>query len=525
MARGKKHWLWILPAILIAGAAWYLAVHRGHKPVEQIAQPVDTGESGTAKNAPPPTYQPITDALVGSFGAGEEYLVSGKVTSELMEPLSGATVSVYGAAPRWSPPTFEQPAPLATQTCDDDGHYEIRVNAPQNLWVRVRKDGYSQMDAFIAVRDLKTAVRDYRLLQAQSSVIGLVADKKEVAIADAVVATNVPPLALLGDSPVLSPVAALTDASGKYTLEGLPEGDADIVVIARGYVMGENQTPLKAGQAAVVNFTLSQGPSISFVVKSRQGEVLPYAIAYAPGYTKIVGGDSRGLVEFSVPVGTNPFQCTVVADEYQANTVQIDPSAPPSVVVLEHKPELKGQVVSETGGAVAGALVCVFGTGGAQGKFDASAQTDQAGRFSLSLSYPPARDLRVSKPGYFDQRLAFSSAKPAPPEAKIILKQVEAGIYGRVIDYKGIAVKRFVVHVRRASGGTAGQEYQRSFVSDHGTFVITDVAPGTYSLLVESVPKASTDNVDLFHMEGVEIRKGFLFGEILAQFPKPQYKM
>jgi hypothetical protein len=525
MARDKKHWLWILLVILIVCAVWYFTFHRSGKPVEQATLPLDTGESGTAKNAPPPTYQPISESLVGGFSTGAEYLVTGKVTSELMEPLSGATVSVYGAAPRWSPPTFEQPAPLATQTCDDAGHYEIRVNALQNLWVRVRKDGYAQMDAFVPVRDPKTAVRDYRLPQAQSSVMGLVVDKKDVPIAGAIVAANIPPFALLGDSPVLSPSGALTDASGKYTLEGLPEGDVDLVVFARGYVMGEDQNSLKAGQASVVNFTLSQGPSISFLVKNGQGEVLPYATATAPGYAKIAGGDSRGGVEFSVPVGTNPFECTVLADGYQANVVQLDPKAPPSVVVLEHKPELKGRVASESGGAVADALVSVFGTGGAQGKFDGSAQTDQAGRFSLSLSYPPMREIRVSRPGYFDQRLAFGSAKPAPPEVNIVLKRVEAGIYGRVIDYKGIPVKRFVVHVRGTSGATAGQEYQRSFVSDRGAFVMTDVTPGTYTLVIESVPKATTDNVDLFRMEGMEIRKGFLFGEILAQFPKPQYKI
>jgi hypothetical protein len=524
MARDKKHWLWILLVILIVCAVWYFAFHRSRRPVEQAVLPLDAGEPGTAANAPPPSYQPISESLLGGFSAGTEYLVSGKVTSELMEPLSGATVSVYGAAPRWSPPAFEQPAPLATQTCDDTGHYEIRVNAPQNLWVRVRKDGYAQMDAFVPVRDPKTAVRDYRLPQAQSSAMGLVVDKKDVPIAGAMVAANIPPFSLLGDSPVLSPVGTLTDASGKYMLEGLPEGDVDIVVSARGYVMGENQTSLKTGQASVVNFTLSQGHSISFLVKNGQGEILPHAIATAPGFAKIAGGDSRGVVEFSVPVGTNPFECKVLADGYQANAVQLDPNVPPSVVVLEHKPELKGRVASESGGPVADALVSVFGTGGAQGKFDASAQTDQAGRFSLSLSYPPVREIRVSRAGYFDQRLTFSSAKPAPPEVNVVLKRVEAGIYGRVIDYRGMPVKRFVVHVRGA-GAAAGQEYQRSFVSDRGAFAMTDIAPGTYTLVIESVPSATTDDVDLFSMEGMEIRKGFLFGEILAQFPKPQYKI
>jgi hypothetical protein len=524
MARNKRLWLWILPVILIIFLVWYFAVRTSHGPAEQAALPADTGEPGTATNAPPPTYQPISESSLGGFSTGAEYVATGKVATELLEPLSGAMVFVYGTAPLWSPPTFEQPAPLDTQTCDDTGHYEIRLNTPKNLWMRVRKDGYTQIDAFVPVRDPKTAVRDYQLRPAQSTVMGLVVDKKDVPIAGAVVIANIPPFALLGDSPVLSPVGALTDASGKYTLEGLPEGDVDIVAFARGYVLGENQSPLKAGQASVVNFNLSPGSPISFAVKNGRGEVLPYATATAPGYAKIAGGDRGGVVEFSVPAGTNPFECTVIADGYQANTIQVDPNAPPSVVVLEHKPELKGRIAAESGAAIADALVSVFGAGGAQGKFDGSAQTDKAGRFSLSLSYPPVREIRVSRPGYFDQRLAFDSARPAASEVNILLKRVEAGIYGRVIDYKGIPVKRFVVHVRSASGATAGQDYQRSFVSDRGAFMITDVAPGTYTLVIQSVPSATTDNVDLFSMEGVEIRKAFLFGEILAQFPKPKYK-
>jgi hypothetical protein len=129
----------------------------------------------------------------------------------------------------------------------------------------------------------------------------------------------------------------------------------------------------------------------------------------------------------------------------------------------------------------------------------------------------------VSRTGYFDQRIPFESGKPLPAEVAVRLRPVLTGIYGRVIDYRGINVKRFVVHLRSTAGGTPDTDYQKSFNSDKGAFVVTDVPPGTYTLLIQSVQSLPTDDVQLFRLEGVELRKGFLFGELQAQFPKPPF--
>ena len=136
------------------------------------------------------------------------------------------------------------------------------------------------------------------------------------------------------------------------------------------------------------------------------------------------------------------------------------------------------------------------------------------------LAYLPVREIQVSKTGYFDHRLAFEGGKPAPANLVIKMKRIEAGIYGRVVDYKGIPVRRFVVHVKNPE---TGSDHQRSFHSESGAFMITDVAPGTYTLIIQSVLSATTDTVQLFSQDGLEFRKGFLFGEILAQFPKPAF--
>jgi hypothetical protein len=202
----------------------------------------------------------------------------------------------------------------------------------------------------------------------------------------------------------------------------------------------------------------------------------------------------------------------------------LDPKAPPAVVTLEDKPVLRGRITAEAGSAIADALVSVWGTGGVQGKFDGAVATDRMGRFSLPMSYPPTREIRVTRLGYFDQRLTFDGNKPAPPEVAIRLKRVEAGIYGRITDYRGVPIRRFVVHLRNAAAKPPIQEYQRSFSDDRGAFSVTDAAPGVYTLIIQSVQSFTTDEVQIVTRENVEIRKGFLLGEILMQFPTPRFK-
>ncbi len=521
MARNRKHRLLLtVPFICIL---LLLAGCKSNPAVEQTAQPAGEAQPGTASDAPAPSYVPVGDPSVRGFETGAEYVVTGKVTNELMDALPEATVSAYGSAPHWSPPTLEQSTPLDTQTCDQEGRYQIRLKAPANLWLSLRKEGYAQIHVFLPVRDPKMMARDFQLQAAQASISGLVVDKKEMPIAGALVIANPPPFTLLADNPVLSPIGHPTDASGRYLIEGLPEGDVSLLALMRGYVQQEQLSPLKVGQSDQVNFSLATVPPTSFVVKNSRGEIIPYANATVPGRIKIASGNNRGIVEFGMPPEINPFECTVAAEGYQSSIIQVDPKAPPATVVLEDKPVFKGRVLTEAGQSVEGALVSVWGTGGPMGRFDGSARTDKMGRFALSLSYPPVREIRVNTPGFLDQRLAFDSKKPAPPEAVVRVKRVEAGIFGRVIDYRGIPMKRFVVHLRDESAQAGKPQFQRSFSVDNGRFTVTDLAPGTYTLIVQSITSSSAEDVQVLRQDGVEIRKGFFFGEFTAQFPKPKY--
>lgn len=521
MARNREH-----APLLTALSICVLFMLAGCKsnPVEKPAvEPAGEIQQGTAKDAPAPSYVPVGDPSVRGFATDAEYVVTGKVTNELMEPLTEATVSVYGSAPRWSPPNLEPSAPLDTQTSDVAGRYQIRLKAPANLWLSIHKEGYARIHVFLPVRDPKMLARDFQLQTAPASISGLVVDKKEMPIAGVLVVANPPPFTLLADTPILSPTGRLTDANGRYLIEGLPEGDVSLLALMRGFVQQEQLSPLKVGQSDQVNFSMAPVAPISFVVTNNRGEIIPYANAAITGRIKIAGGNIRGVVEFGMPPEINPFECTVSAEGYQPSIVQVDPKAPPATVVLEDKPVFKGRVLTGAGEAVEGAVVSVWGTGGMMGRFDGSARTDKTGRFALPLSFPPVREIRISAAGFLDERLTFDSKKPVPPEPAVRIRRVEAGIFGRVIDYRGIPLKRFVVHLRDESAPAGKPEYQRSFSVDNGRFVVTDLAPGTYTLLVQSVTGSSAEDVQVLRQDGVEIRKGFFFGEFIAQFPKPKY--
>jgi hypothetical protein len=492
-------------------------------PAETTAQPAKESAAGTAREAPPPSYVPVTDPSIQGVDAGTEYLITGKITDETLLPLAEATISAYGSPPRWSPPALEQPALVDTQTCDQEGRYQIKLKVPANLWVSLRKEGYAQINVFLPVRDPKTTIRDFQLPRAISAVSGLVVDKKEQPIPGVLVVANPPPLTLLADSAVLAPVAQTTDANGRYMIQGLPGGDVSLLAIARGCALQEQLIPVREAQTEQVNFSLATSPCISFPVKNSRAEALPFAMATAPGFVKIAGADKRGVIEFCISQEISPFDCTVTAEGYRPVTVPIDPKAPPSAILLEDKPLLTGRVLTESGAAIEGALASVWGTGGPQGKFDGAINTDKTGRFTLPMSYPPAREIRVSAPGFLEQRVTFDGKKPAGAETIIRLKRVEAGLFGRVIDYRGIPVKRFVLHLREEAANSVRPDYQRSYNVENGRFTVTDVAPGTYTLIIQSVAASTAEDVQVLRQDGVEIRKGFFLGEFTAQFSKPKY--
>jgi hypothetical protein len=295
-----------------------------------------------------------------------------------------------------------------------------------------------------------------------------------------------------------------TDASGKYVLNQIPTDLATIGAASHAHKEQVKMVDddLKIGDCQHFDFDLEPALEISFVVKNTRGEVIAHAGSL---------GNGSGMIMFTVPPEKPPFEYMVRARGYMAKTILLDPKAPPSAVVLEDGPPLRGYVTSESGDAIVGAKVDIEGSG--------VAVTDDKGRFSLPT--PSASDIRitVNKIGFLEWRIGYEF-KDAPPEIEIRLKQAETGFLGRVLDSNGIPISKFRISVQ-SSTMKSGIHYLRLFESDNGTFAIMDVPPGTYDIEVEFQPNPSSLPRRMMNINRVDIRKGYFYGEILFQFPSP----
>lgn len=234
-------------------------------------------------------------------------------------------------------------------------------------------------------------------------------------------------------------------------------------------------------------------------------------------------------VTFSVPTNFTVFDCRIGATDYQPITISIDKNSPPAQVVLEDlegaKHQVSGIVLSETGDSVPGARVTVLQTrrtvsttpqGGqsssAADRASPEARTDAIGRFSVPLLLPDVTEVRVLKEGFKEQRIVFEANQSAG-FLEIRLERGDTGIFGIVTNAEGKPVSRFVV-ILYAPVSTTSRSYSRDIENEEGRFWITDVPAGTYDVLIQAPTANSVQNTKI---KGIELKSGFLYGEIDAQ--------
>jgi hypothetical protein len=533
----RRRWVWIaLTAFALLGALLGAASVRRWWPTEKQPQKNEDrapahatrliGPREPSRQARPmeaPTYVPINRMRLDEYGVGAEYVMTGKVTSEQGESQPGTTVSVYDSWP--VAPKYKWPVPIASDTCDGEGRYTIRLSSPmQYAPVIVDKMGFAKIQDRLLIHDPGTIVKNYELPLASACVEGNVRDGEGRPISGATVS-----IGEIRGSPanlvsMYSPPIT-TDGSGKYLIGRLKEGRLGVRVSARDFLDDTHEIVSNAGPCAQIDFRLKPARTISFVVKNRQGAAVSdpvgrYVTPAAPSGMRAMGrGAEQGTLEWKAAPDEEPIQCIVSAKGYKTNSFTLDPKAPPSEVVLETGDTIKGWVRSESGRPIAGAVVSVIGTrpsipgsalpiGSPEGVVD----TGPDGSFSMPLSNPPVYQITVTKAGFAEQRLEFDS-RSAPPIIEIRLQPAEAGFFGKVTDDVGKPVRRFSLYLKDLSApGMLG--FLRQFDTEDGRFSVTDVAPGAYSVqfLPDSVIPLTQAN-----LPQVELRKGFYYGEVTVQ--------
>ena len=188
--------------------------------------------------------------------------IRGEVLDEDGEPLPGAEISLYPASepPAGGHPRREESFSRAT-TSDPDGRFTIDGVAPGNFEAEAFAAGFQPS----SLRRLEVGagedVSGLRFVLARGAVLeGQVTDADLQPIAGARVSLGRP--------------AALSDAEGRYRLEGLPPGLGQVAVHRLGYSHLARELEIEPG-TAVVDFVLTGGYRVAGAAVDASG--LPLA--------------------------------------------------------------------------------------------------------------------------------------------------------------------------------------------------------------------------------------------------------
>jgi len=532
--RTRKHLYWSLGLAAVAAIGtliWLAAGRPGLRPANLdrhlIAISPDSGkrELGMQErsNAPrsttnpaTPGYVPMRQTRLRNTRTASSYLLTGVVRSEQGAPLPGAVVAIHQSGPDYSDPFMapEWPPPAMSQSCDSQGRYTFVLEAPLHAFVTVRKPGFAANHGQIDIRGPEPVVKNHRLRPATASIEGYVYDNQGDPIPGAMIGINVGTHVALVRGSWISPIPAKTNALGYYRVADVPDGGVSMNAASSNHIKEyRDNIDTRPGELSRVDFHLKKAQLLSFLVRNAGGDTLAKPSGYCKGMDRqsMISYVRQGFLILGVEPRPGRFECTISAEGYKAKSVTANPESQPLEVVLDElEPHvISGRVITESGEPLPATVVEIY---------NLTAETDSDGRFSKILKIEEQSvQVRIIKPGYIEYKETASlSSGPAAKELEICLKQSEGGLYGRVLDAEGRPLERFLMVFKQT-----GLIFFRDFESEDGQFSVTDLPAGTYDLFIQSVPFGPLNSATVRNLQvkGVEIRKGYMYGELLFQFP------
>lgn len=391
------------------------------------------------------TMDRLTSTLVVGPGDSERPLtrdtgtVRGSVADVYDKPVAGARIRAILIPEKGTVDPFSPALDLQT---DADGSFEAEL-APGRYWVLVTKqhlapgrtaygDRYWDVAAGVTSDELQITLRQ-----------GGRANGEVVRGTDG---TPVPGARILVDGGQ----TAVADGEGRFTVEGVSEGEHTLMAVAEGLAGETDGVFVKPGEDVGVTVTLEPCYNVRGIVTDEQGKPVAGAQVqierpYDRGIFRFTGlayTDENGV--FALRHLTSAEQPETLLVRHCDFAVQSAPlPGPPAEgdtaalwIVLNRGYGIDGQVLTTEGRPVAGALVSRGGRAG----FDAAGavKTDQRGLFHMDkLTSDEEVVLQVEARGY---AAAAKRVKPGREEPlPHVSFQLEPGhaARGRVVDAEG----------------------------------------------------------------------------------------
>jgi protocatechuate 3,4-dioxygenase beta subunit len=326
--------------------------------------------------------------------------LTGKVLDALGEPIDGVNVQIWPINQRGIRSPVYRPVPVQTQA---DGVFTHPDLASGTYGVRVEKKGYtSQIRQNLVVSEGGSLTCVDFTLQKGSFIAGKVVDTDGKPVAAATVRAHAQQVA----TRVWQRVTAQTKEDGTFRLEGLQEGTyylrASKTGLGTAYqsnvATGTELLELKMRELNTITGTVvltgTGKPAAAFKLAVYQANnsyswpTRSMNVADATGKFKIKGlGPGAYDLEATTKTG--------LISERVRIEVREDIETPPTKLVLDQGPVLKGLVQTPDGRPASGATVYANPSDG-QGGRQKHARTDKEGRFVLAPLRPGTYAIRVT---------------------------------------------------------------------------------------------------------------------------------
>lgn len=414
--------------------------------------------------------------------------ISGRVVGSEGEPIAGAEIHLSNdprSALLRPPPAGVEPPRAYTDAAGGFTVADLRPGEPMDL--TIVKSGYRsrRLDAVKAPSPKPLEV----VLRRAARISGMVVGESGEPVAGARVAAAAAP-----DPLRISARDAITDAGGRFEIEGVALGNLSLTVDAEGY-LPYRATDLQTAEGqsiADLEVTLVLGATLAGHVTDSDDRPVAAAVVY--GYPVgergtfarrqgITGEDGRYRLS---GVGTGPHRVAAEHPSFprRVREIAVEPGINELDFELAGGAEISGRVVDSGGGPVAGAAVTLEDRAARfRGESPRTTSGDDGG-FVLRGVLDGTYTLMADKPGYARGRGSerFTVAAAAPISGLVVELEAGTSLSGYVLglDFDDLA------RVRIAARGPRGLGSRQGRIDYQGRYSIAGLAPGRWTLFAEA---------------------------------------